>query len=89
MELPIAEPPAYAACGTWTRWPAADMDLTDWGSREVDFQGLPAAPRALNPDGLPCESARLVMQGCTFAGYAVRRKREEGQNPFSLSPRHR
>jgi len=43
---------------------------------------------ALIHAGLPCESARLVMQGWTFAGDAARRKSNsgEGRHPFTGLP---
>lgn len=62
--------------------PVLVMGGSDWGQLEG---GLSAPHAHLGPRGpqgplihagLPCESARLVMQGWTFAGDAARRKTE-------------
>jgi len=60
----------------------------------VSTVGLSAPHAHLGPRGplihagLPCESARLVIQGWTFAGDAARRKSKsgEGRHPFTGLP---
>jgi hypothetical protein len=71
--------------------PVLVMGGSDWGQLEG---GLSAPHAHLGPRGplihagLPCESARLVMQGWTFAGDAARRKGKsgEGRDPFTGLP---
>ena len=69
----------------------SDLSCSDWSSWREDFLRLTRTwgPRGpLIHAGLPCESARLVMQGWTFAGDAARRKSKSGQgrHPFTGLP---